>query len=41
MGRYDLDAESMTRIAANGQAFDWLAAPAEDGIYSDNDGEPL
>ena len=37
----DLNTEFLTQISANGGAFDWLADPAEDGLYSDADGEPI
>jgi hypothetical protein len=31
----------MTAIAAAGGAFDWLFDEAEDGLYTDQDGEPV
>lgn len=37
----ELRPEVMTEIALKGGAFDWLFDPAEDGIYSDTDGEPV
>ncbi|MEZ4731773.1 MAG: hypothetical protein R3E79_32030 [Caldilineaceae bacterium] len=37
----DLNSELLTQMAAAGGAFDWLTDPAEDGIYSDADGEPV
>lgn len=37
----DLDATELARIAMLGGAFDWLNDPAEDGIYGDQDGEPV
>ncbi len=37
----DLTPEMMTQLAATGGAFDWLLDPAEDGLYSDKDGEPI
>lgn len=37
----DLDAAELSKIAMLGGAFDWLNDPAEDGIYSDEDGEPV
>lgn len=37
----DLNPELLTQIAAKGGAFDWLKDSAEDGIYSDADGEPV
>lgn len=37
----DSDATEMAKIAMAGGAFDWLNDPAEDGIYSDEDGEPV
>jgi hypothetical protein len=37
----ELDADLLTQIVINGHAFDWLNDPAEEGIYSDADGEPI
>lgn len=37
----DLNPETMTAIAISGGAFNWLYDPAEDGIYTDEDGEPV
>jgi hypothetical protein len=37
----DLNAHTMTEIAISGSAFDWLQDPAEEGIYSDEDGVPV
>ncbi len=37
----DLSPVVMTRMVAEGRAFDWLNNPEEDGIYSDTDGEPV
>ncbi|MCE7989325.1 MAG: toxin-antitoxin system, antitoxin component, Xre family protein [Caldilinea sp. CFX5] len=37
----DLNAAELAKIAMAGGAFDWLNDPAEDGIYSDEDGEPV
>jgi len=37
----DLNTAVLTRIAATGGAFDWLDNSAEEGIYSDADGEPV
>lgn len=37
----ELNTQLLTQIAAKGGAFDWLKDPAEDGIYSDADGEPV
>jgi predicted DNA-binding protein (MmcQ/YjbR family) len=37
----DLSPETMAHLAARGGAFDWLLEPAEDGIYTDDDGEPV
>ncbi len=37
----DLNAAELAKIAMMGGAFDWLNDPAEDGIYSDEDGEPV
>lgn len=36
----DMNAAELTKIAALGGAFDWLNDPLEEGIYSDEDGEP-
>jgi hypothetical protein len=37
----DLNTEFLTQISATGGSFDWLNDPAEDGLYSDVDGEPI
>lgn len=37
----DLDTAELAKLAMMGGAFDWLNDPAEDGIYSDKDGEPV
>ncbi len=37
----DLAPETMTQLAVAGGAFDWLSDPAEDNIYTDEDGEPV
>ena len=37
----DLPVELLTQVAAKGGAFAWLNDPAEDGLYSDDDGEPV
>lgn len=37
----DLSSATMTRIVAEGRAFEWLNNPEEDGIYSADDGEPV
>lgn len=37
----DLDATELAKMAMVGGAYDWLNDPAEDGIYSDEDGEPV
>ena len=37
----DLDTAELAKIAMMGGAFDWLNDPAEDRIYSDEDGEPV
>jgi len=36
----NLNTVEMTKIAVLGGAFDWLNGPLEEGIYSDEDGEP-
>jgi len=36
-----LDATTMTNITMAGGAFEWLNDPREEGIYSDEDGEPV
>lgn len=37
----DLSTEFLTQISASGGSFDWLDDPAEDGLYTDADGEPI
>ncbi len=37
----DLSSATMTRIVAEGRAFEWLNNSEEDGIYSADDGEPV
>jgi hypothetical protein len=37
----DLSSATMTRIVAEGRAFEWLNNSEEDGIYSADDGEPI
>ena len=37
----DLSPEEMTQISASGGAFDWLFDPAEDDLYTDDDGEAV
>lgn len=37
----ELDGNFLTQIAHHGKAFDWLHHSAEDGIYTDADGEPV
>lgn len=37
----ELDAETLTFLAAKSGAFDWLNNPTEEDIYSDTDGEPV
>lgn len=37
----DLDAAELTKLALLGGSFDWLSAAGEDGIYTDEDGEPV
>lgn len=37
----DLSPALVTRMVAEGRAFDWLNNPEEDGIYSEDDGEPV
>ena len=37
----DLDVTELTKLARLGGAFDWLDEAGEDGIYTDEDGEPV
>lgn len=37
----DLEAAELTKLALLGGAFDWLNEAGEDGIYTDEDGEPV
>ncbi len=37
----DLAPELMTRLAVTGGTFDWLLDPGEEGVYTDDDGEPV
>ena len=37
----ELDAAELTKLAVLGGAFDWLNDASEEGIYNDEDGEPV
>jgi len=41
IGENELTGKKIAEIAMAGRSFDWLNDPEKDGIYTDEDGEPI